>query len=288
MEKKIILNGELLKASSPYLYTNRAFRYGDGIFESIKIINGKPISLEHHFHRISAGLEALKIQCDKTFTLKIISSLILKLLTQNGINKGGKVRFTAYRNGKGTYMPENNNLSYLIEAEDHPINYYELNNDGLFVDVYKEIYKPSNNISKFKTLNGLLYVLASEFAKDKKLDDSLILNELGKIIETTSSNVFIVSNGVLYTPPLNDGCVGGIMRMMVINTALSNNITVYENSLTPQNLLNADEVFLTNSIVGLKWIRGFQHKRYYNKTSKKIISLINDYLINYEKDLKGN
>ncbi len=288
MEKKIIINGELISSSSPYLYSNRAFRYGDGVFETIKIINGKPISLDHHFERISAGLEALKVNCDNSFTLTSISSLIKKLISHNNIQKGGKIRLTAYRNGMGTYKPVNNNLSFLIEAENHPVNFYELNNEGIIIDVFKEIFKPSNSISKFKTLNGLLYVLASEYAKEKSLDDSLIINDIGKIIEATSSNLFIVSNGVLYTPPLNDGCVGGIMRMMVINTALSNNITVYENSLTPQNLLNADEVFLTNSINGLKWVRGFQQKRYFNDTSKKIIDLINEQLINYEKDLKEN
>ena len=120
------------------------------------------------------------------------------------------------------------------------------------------------------------------------LDDSLIVNATGKIIEATSSNIFIVSNGVLYTPPLEDGCVGGIMRMMVINTALSNNITVYENSLTPQNLLNADEVFLTNTISGIKWVRGFQQKRYYNETAKSIIGLINEQIVSFEKGLKEN
>ena len=87
---------------------------------------------------------------------------------------------------------------------------------------------------------------------------------------------------------MEDGCIGGIMRMTVINTALSNNITVYENSLMPQNLLNADEVFLTNTISGITWVRGFQQKRYYNDTAKKIIGLINEQVVNYERDLKGN
>jgi len=288
LENKIILNGEFLSSSSQYLKTNRAFRYGDGLFESIKVINGKAISIDYHYQRIIAGLEALKIQNNSSFNLEEIKSLIIKLITQNKINKGGKIRLTVYRNGNGTYLPDTNDLCYLIEAEEHPLNYYELNNDGISIDVFKDIYKPVNYISKFKTLNGLLYVLASDFAKNRMLDDSLIVNGTGKIIEATSSNIFIVSNGVLYTPPLEDGCVGGIMRMMVINTALSNNITVYENSLTPQNLLNADEVFLTNTISGIKWVRGFQQKRYYNETAKTIVGLINEQIVSFEKGLKEN
>ena len=288
MDKQIILNGEFHSASSNYLNTNRAFRYGDGLFESIKIINGNPISLEYHFQRITAGLEALMIKQDQTFNLKKINALINALITHNKIENGGKIRLSVFRNGQGTYQPENNDLSYLIEAVASKNNYYELNESGISVDVFKDIYKPINYISKFKTLNALIYVLAAEFANKNMLDDSLIINATGKIIEATASNIFIVSNGVLYTPPLEDGCIGGIMRMTVINTALSNNITVYENSLMPQNLLNADEVFLTNTISGITWVRGFQQKRYYNDTAKKIIGLINEQVVNYERDLKGN
>ena len=84
-----------------------------------------------------------------------------------------------------------------------------------------------------------------------------------------------MSNGVLYTPPLEDGCIGGIMRMNVINTAIENSITVYENTLSPQNLLAADEIFLTNAIQGIQWVGGYKSKRYFNKISKKILELIN-------------
>ena len=125
MEKQIIINGAFHSSASNYLSTNRAFRYGDGLFESIKIINGKPISLEHHFKRISAGLEALMIQKDQSFNLNHITSLINDLIAHNKIDKGGKIRLTAYRNGQGTYSPEKNVISYLIEAESIEKNYYE-------------------------------------------------------------------------------------------------------------------------------------------------------------------
>ena len=143
------------------------------------------------------------------------------------------------------------------------------------VDIYPEMNKSVNILSKYKSINSLLPVMAANFAKKNQLQECFILNAKGKIIETISSNVFIVSNGVLYTPPLEDGCIGGIMRMNVINTAIENGITVYENTLSPQNLLAADEIFLTNAIQGIQWVGGYKSKRYFNKISKKILELIN-------------
>ncbi len=245
----IIINGNIKSSSEPYLSSNRAFRYGDGVFESIRIINGEPVFFEHHFQRLISGAKALKIIIPESYSLEYFLKQIKLLNESNKIDLGGKARLTLYRDGAGTYKPQNNNAAFLLENESLSNNLYELNREGLIVGTYQEMKKSIDLYSKFKTLNGLLYVVASTFAVENKLDDAFIINESGNIIESTSSNIFIVSNGVLYTPPLEDGCVGGIMRMNIINTALSNKITVYESSLSSRNLLNADEIFLTNSIM---------------------------------------
>ena len=80
---------------------------------------------------------------------------------------------------------------------------------------------------------------------------------------------------MLYTPHLEDGCVGGTMRMQVINSALENEIKVYETSLTPQNLLAADEIFLTNAIKGIQWVGSYRTKRYFHKISDVLIERLN-------------
>jgi branched-subunit amino acid aminotransferase/4-amino-4-deoxychorismate lyase len=118
--------------------------------------------------------------------------------------------------------------------------------------------------------------MASLFAKEKSIDNALITNDKDVIIEAANSNIFIVSNGVLYTPPLEDGCLGGIMRMEVINAALRHDIKVYETSLRPQNLLVADELFLTNAIQGIQWVSSYRQKRYYNSLSQKLTRLLNE------------
>ena len=119
-------------------------------------------------------------------------------------------------------------------------------------------------------------VLSKLKAKEKGVDDLLILNDKMGIIESTSSNLFIVSNGVLYTPGLDLGCLGGTMRMQVINLALKHNIKVYECNISPQNLLAADEMFLTNAITGIVWVKSYRTKEYECDISKKLVSFLNE------------
>jgi branched-chain amino acid aminotransferase len=137
--------------------------------------------------------------------------------------------------------------------------------------------KQKNFLSNFKTKNGLLYVMTAIAAKEKNIDDLLLINEKDAIIESSNSNIFVVSNGVLYTPGLEEGCLAGTMRMQVINLAISHGIKVYECSILPQNLLAADEIFLTNAIRGIVWVGGYRTKRYFNVIARKIQSFLNDY-----------
>ena len=271
----IILNGEMLGASQSFMKDNRAFRFGDGVFESIRILNGLPYNLQFHIERMLEGADILSLDIPIHFSVDYFKAQIESLIEKNSIQAGGKARISLFRDGEGVYFSESDKAMFFIEASHLPNNYFILNENGLMVDIYSEMNKSVNILSKYKSCNSLLPIMAANFAKKNKLQECFILNAKGKIIESISSNVFIVSNGVLYTPPLEDGCIGGIMRMNVINTAIENGITVYENSLSPQNLLAADEIFLTNAIQGIQWVGGYKSKRYFNKISKKILELIN-------------
>ncbi len=276
MKKHISFNGDIIESLDSNLYTNRAFKFGDGIFESIRILNGKPLFLNHHIGRLIAGANTMKIEVSSNINVNYFTKAFDELCRVNNITKSGRARLTYFRAGEGAYQPTTNQGSYVIEMIPIDQNNFELNSEGLIVDTFKLMQKSLDQFSKFKTLNSLLYVQAAIYAKENSLDDSLILNKDGNIIESSKSNIFIVSNGVLYTPPLEDGCVGGVMRMNIINIAINNNVKVYECSLKPQNLLIADEIFLTNTIKGLEWVRGFKNKRYFNDISKKIITLLNN------------
>lgn len=284
----VLINGEFFETSSPYLKENRSFMYGDGLFESIRVINGKPFNLENHILRLLGGAKILSLDTPFHFNTEYFNNQIANLLEKNNIKAGGRVRLSLYRNEGGYYKPSNNSCSFLITGDLIPHNLYKMNDEGLLVDVYDGIHKHKNILSNFKTSNSLHSIMAGNFANSKDLDDCFITNSNRNIIEAISSNIFLVSNGVLYTPPLADGCVGGTMRMHVINIALKNKYKVYETSLLPQNLMVADEIFFTNAIRGIQWVGGYKSKRYFNNVSKNLLNLINQEEANLKMDLKEN
>jgi len=270
-------NGDVLPANGPSIRAgNRGHLYGDGVFESIRIFSGKPVNLENHVMRMIEGATKLKMRPPSYFDAHFFEEKILELLTKSGITEGGKCRVSLDRAMGGTYAPESNEVEYLIEVYPMDTNSYKLNTRGLEVDIFTELKKDKSPIANYKMKNGLLYVLAAVAAKEKGLDDYLISNYSGGILEGTSANLFVVSNGVLYTPGLEEGCLAGTMRMQVINLAIQNGIKVYECNILPQNLLVADEIFLTNAIQGVIWVGGYRTKRYFSNTARKIVDLLNE------------
>jgi branched-chain amino acid aminotransferase len=254
---------------------NRAFRLGDGFFESMRVIDGRVLFLENHFARISDTIKAMKMVAQENFSLDLLRSQIQGLLQRNNITRGGRVRITFYRKATGFYLPHSDDVNYLIESEPLLENEFLLNPIGKTVDIFTDFKKDVNKLSIYKSLNAQLYIMAALHSREKNLDDALIQNNKFAIIESIASNIFIVSNGVLYTPTLQDGCIAGTMRMNIINIAIDNKIKVYECTLNPQNLLAADEIFLTNAVKGVEWIVAYRTKRYYNDMSKKMIQLLN-------------
>jgi branched-chain amino acid aminotransferase len=270
-------NGECYKDSEvPINHQNRAFKYGDGLFETIRIINGKPVFVKNHVQRIKEGLKILHIDAPEILINEKLENSIVTLAQKNGIEKGGSARLTIWRDSSGKFKPTSDNSAYLLEIEPFPENIFMLNKSGLSIDIFQDVKKQVNKLSKFKHLNSQINVLASIHARENELDDSLLINEEGMIIESTNSNIFIVRNGTLYTPPLSDGCVGGTMRMHLINAALELNIGTYESSLNQQHLLMSDEILLTNAIRGVQWINAFKHKRYFSNLAEVLVEKINE------------
>ncbi len=281
-------NGDFIESDQISLdQVKRGFNFGDGLFETIRVGDGKPLFLKAHFKRFFKGLDELKINYSE-INPNILTSKIEELINVNNIVNGARIRLSAFRSGSGTYMPISNDLNYLIEVFPIESNFYNTNKRGLSVDLFNDLNKSYNRLSCYKTSNALLYIMASLYASENNCDDVFILNDNGNVIESTNSNVFISSNGVLYTPPLSEGCVGGIMRMKLINLAISKGIVVYENKMPPQHLMAADEIIITNTIQGFRWIGKYKEKRYFNSLAKKLNDALNEDVFNYQKDLMEN
>lgn len=189
------------------------------------------------------------------------------------------MRVTFNRAGGGRYRPQSNAMEWLAQAEALPENKLPEHERGLIVDVFSQIKKLRGPFANFKNISATLYVQAAIWASENELDDALIQNQASHIIESSHSNLFLVSNRVLYTPSLDSGPVGGIMRAAVINIALNNGFKVYECVITPKEMLQADEMFLTNAIRGIQWIASYRTKRYFHETASQLTQLLNDSLV---------
>lgn len=277
MDSYCIYNGHVISLYEPAIsFTNRAFRYGDSVFESIRYTNGKIMFLADHIKRIKLSMTTLRMNVPAEFTSANIEQLIVHLLEQNSIKQDARIRLTVFRNEGGFYTPDTNDISFLIETEKLEDVGYTLNQKGLWVDIYAEIKKPINKISNIKTGSALLYVMAGLTKTSLRLDDCLLVNDNGNIIESINSNIFVVKNGTLYTSPISDGCVDGIMRKQILDIAAQNKILAFEQSLTVHTLTNGDEVFLTNAIKGVQWVGQFKNKFYTNQRSVFFTEKLNE------------
>jgi branched-chain amino acid aminotransferase len=255
---------------------NRAFRYGDGLFESIKYMHGKVLFFHDHYTRMNAGMKYLKMGFDKFgFSEQYLHKEVLKLIEKNKGVKNCNIRLQVFRNYGGKYTPDKNECSFIIEVEPIQDDCFKLNEKGLKLGIFDEELKPLSALSNFKTCNSLIYVLAGLYKVENSFDEVLILNQNKTIAETVSSNIFISRNDEFFMPPVADGCIDGVMRKQVIAILKSQNKKVIECSLMPDNLLNADEVFLTNAIAGITWVIAFRNKRYFNNHSRKLVELLN-------------
>lgn len=269
MSQFLNLNGQLIKDNAAEAYKSRAFLYGDGIFETIRIIDGKAVFLSRHFERLSQSLQKLKIQ--NSFTFSTFKTEVEKCISVNEIKAGGRLRITVYRRAGGFYLPENNQFSYLIEVSSLAKNTYHLNDNGLIVNICDEIELPQNSFSSIKSLNSLPYVMAAIYRKENHLDEVLLVNADGNICEAGSSNIFLSAGNTLLTPSLEQGCIAGIMRNEILHIAKSAGMKVVEAAVKPSEMQIAQEVFLTNSIKGIQWVSGFGKKRYFNTLSRKLL-----------------
>lgn len=275
--KYICLNGEFHLSEEKMLsHRNRAFAYGDALFETIHCMGTAPQFFQNHWNRLSQGMEILKMKPDKDFSRKKIETYIEKLLNRNRIFKGARIRLTVFRNEGGLYTPEQNSISWLMESSSLDYEKYELNQKGLHIDIYDGIHKPINILSNLKTNNSLIFILAGIYRKENSLDECLVLNQYGRIAESISSNIFILLDEKLITPPLTEGCIAGTMRHTVIQLAMQLGYVVEERGILERNLIEAEEIFLTNAVQGIRWIAAYKDRRYFNFVVRKLVLALNE------------
>ena len=272
------INGNIIKkADATISILNRGFNYGDAVFETIKVSHNKILFWEDHYFRLMASMRILRMEIPMEFTLEFLEIQILHLVQSNGFStKSVRIKLIVFRNSDGFYLPDNNNVKYIITSNTLNEDFYHLKESENVVDLYKDHYISADLLSTLKTNNRIINVTGSIFAVENELDNCLLLNTQKHVVEALNANLFLVKNNIIKTPPLSDGCIKGVMRKQVIDIIkLMPDFVFEETSISPFELQKADELFLTNVITGIQPITKYRKKEFDNKTAKNLLGKLN-------------
>lgn len=269
-------NGAILPQTSILLSANRAFLYGDGIFETVKILDGKILFLEDHYFRLMSGMRIVRMEIPMNFTMEYFESQMLETAKANDCLHSGRARITVYRNSGGYYLPKTNDVNYLVEAIALPNSLYQIAKTEYEVDLFKDFYVTKQLLSTVKSTNRLINITGSIFAEENGLQNCLLLNDEKNAIEALNGNLFMLAGNKLVTPPVSDGCLNGVMRRQILALAKKDeSVEVSEASISPFDLQKADELFVTNVIVGVQPITKYRKKEFATGFAEKILVRLN-------------
>lgn len=273
-------NGTLYKTEeATTALENRGYKYGDALFETLKVVNGRIFFWEDHYFRLMASMRILRMDIPMNFTMEFLEAEILKTVEANNLLAAtARVRLNVDRGEGGKYMPSKTaTVHFNIIAESHAEPFYSvLPFEDYTVDLYKDYYMAPGLLSGLKSNNKALQVIGSIYADENGWNNCLVLNTNKSVIEALNGNLFLVKGDSIKTPPLQDGCLKGVMRRQILSLLQNNpNYNLEEASISPFELQKADELFITNTIVGIQSIGQYRKKKYGNATAEAIIKSLN-------------
>jgi len=273
----INFNGNVIAQDDNILTQNRAFLYGDGVFETVKIVNSKILFLEDHYFRLMASMRVVRMEIPMNFTMEYFEEQILKVVQENGFSTSARARITVFRNNGGLYLPQTNEVSFLIYTTSLEKVSYALNTSHYEVDLYKDFYVSRQLLSSIKTTNKMINITGSIFADENGFENCILLNDAKNVVEALQGNLFMVAGKKLITPPISEGCLNGVMRRQILALAKKiEGIEVVEEIISPFDLQKADELFLTNVITGIQPITKYRKKEFTNNMANLLVQKLNE------------
>lgn len=273
----INFNGTLVSSDANILTQNRAFLYGDAVFETVKVINNKILFLEDHYFRLMSSMRVVRMEIPMNFTMEYFEEQILFLVNNNKLSASARVRITVYRNDGGYYLPQDNTVSFLIHAVALENAMYTIDQNEYEVDLYKDFYVTKQLLSSIKTTNKIINITGSIYANENGLDNCILLNDSKNVVEALQGNIFMLIGNKLVTPPVSEGCLNGVMRKQILGLAKKiENIEVVEEIISPFDLQKADELFVTNVIKGIQPITKYRKKSFATKLSNVLLFKLNE------------
>lgn len=273
----INFNGSLVSETSQLSVNNRAFLFGDGVFETVKIVDNKILFFEDHYFRLMAAMRIVRMEIPMPYTLEYLEEQIISLAKANSIENSARARITVYRNSGGYYLPVTNEVSFIVQVSPLPLKTYRIEKKDYEVDLYKDFFIAKQLISTVKTTNKIINITGSIFAKENRLDNCLLLNDQKNVIEALQANIFMIKDNILITPPVSEGCHTGILRKKVIELVKKMNlIELIEVPISPFDLQKAEELFLTNVVFGIQPITKYRKKEFETKFSSSLLEKFNE------------
>ncbi len=236
---------------------NRAFCYGDGLFETIVTGTQRINLLDFHMSRLKLGCSKLGMSFPDFNSAKL-RAMIDQLSAENSLSKEVRCRLQVWRNPGGKYTPRTNEVSYLISAEEHNGPFY---GSIAQIGISQTSRVVKSEISFAKTMSAMPYILAGIEKENTKFEDLIILSAEGHLAESISANLFWIKDGIFFTPSLETGCIDGVMRKYLLQELESAHIEYQEVLHTPDQLRTADSLFLTN-VTGVVWVKSYRERNY--------------------------
>lgn len=271
-------NGKIISDSEPLLTAhNRAFTYGDALFETMKIVSGKILFWEDHYLRLMASMRILRMDIPQTFTMDFLENQVLETINRSFDKQPAvKARLTVYRNEGGLYTPKDNTVSFLIACESLDVPFYLHTTESYEIELFKDYYINSGLLSTIKSTNKATNILGGIYAKENDFNNCILLNENKMVVEALNGNIFLVFGNTIKTPPLSDGCLRGILRKQLLSMAKQlPDYTFEEVSISPFDIQKADEVFITNVIIGIQAVSKYRKKEFKTVVSKDLLTKLN-------------
>ena len=267
-------NGKIISSDTPILTADsRGFRFGHGVFETIRVANGTILFEQQHFARMFEALDKLAIKLNVHQNISWFKTEVTRLLKK--LNCENSARLLISISGeKGGIFESEGSPDIVIEAWPLDKTVTDFNQNGLVLGIFKGAAKAADEISRYKTINALPYALGAQYAKQQKWNDAILLNPSGTIADTTIANIFIIKDGIIKTPALDQACIGGVIRKYLLEKLPASGYTIEEKAISIEELLAADEVFVTNAIRGIKWVGQIESSKYSNKITTQLVALL--------------
>ncbi len=239
-----LLNGESRHCVD---VSDRGFQYGDGVFETIEVVNGKPLFFDRHLIRLASGCQALMIPCPDFSILENEA----RQLSTGAEHAVLKLIVTRGSGGRGYRVPQQVLPTRLLSLHPYPDYPKDFQAAGINARVCERRLAINPELARIKHLNRLEQILARAEWQDDEFQEGLMMDRDNRFVEGTMSNLFWVKNDVLHTPLLNNCGIAGIVRELIIELARAARLSVVEESIDIAGLLQVDELFVTNSVIGI-------------------------------------